>query len=142
MTRVDFYVLRSTDPAARLAFACRLVDKAWKQGMPVYVHCADAEQRQRLDEQLWAFRPDSFVPHDLAENASDSPVVLGLTTPAEQQGELLINLSLAPPPCHAGFARIAEVVVEAPEVRQAMREGFRFYRKLGYALQDHQLSRV
>jgi hypothetical protein len=28
---VDFYVLASHEPAARLRFACRLVQKAWKK---------------------------------------------------------------------------------------------------------------
>ncbi|HIE54311.1 MAG TPA: DNA polymerase III subunit chi, partial [Chromatiaceae bacterium] len=31
MTRVDFYILRSTGPEARLQFACRLTEKAWSQ---------------------------------------------------------------------------------------------------------------
>ncbi|MDT9643845.1 DNA polymerase III subunit chi, partial [Pseudomonas sp. JV245A] len=40
------------------------------------------------------------------------------------------------------FARIAEVVVEDPAIRQAARESFRFYREQGYPLQDHRLQRL
>ena len=35
--RVDFYVLASDDPAARLRFACRLVEKAWLKSHRVRV---------------------------------------------------------------------------------------------------------
>ncbi|MCR3873061.1 DNA polymerase III subunit chi, partial [Pseudomonas aeruginosa] len=45
MTRVDFYVIPSADPWARLQVACRLAEKAWRQGMQVYLHCADEAQR-------------------------------------------------------------------------------------------------
>ena len=41
-----------------------------------------------------------------------------------------------------GFARVAEVVVEDPAIRQAARESFRFYREQGYSLQDHRLQRL
>ncbi|MBH8834849.1 DNA polymerase III subunit chi, partial [Pseudomonas aeruginosa] len=30
MTRVDFYVIPSADPSARLQVACRLAEKAWR----------------------------------------------------------------------------------------------------------------
>ena len=43
MTKVDFYILPSADPAARLDFACKLTDKAWRMGHRIYLHCSDAE---------------------------------------------------------------------------------------------------
>ena len=63
LTKVDFYILPSADPAARLDFACKLTDKAWRLGHRVYLHCSDAAQRQDLDERLWCFKGESFVPH-------------------------------------------------------------------------------
>ncbi|WP_145136567.1 DNA polymerase III subunit chi [Pseudomonas duriflava] len=142
MTRVDFYVLPSADPDARLIFACRLAEKAWKQDMQTYIHCADEAQRVRLDERLWSFRHDSFLPHDLVEDKPDSPVVLGIEAPDAVRGELLINLDTRIPSFFTQFARIAELVIDEPSIRQAARESFRFYRERGYALQDHRLPRV
>ncbi|ENA36950.1 MULTISPECIES: DNA polymerase III subunit chi [Pseudomonas] len=142
MTRVDFYVLPSDDPDARLTFACRLAEKAWRQQMQTYIHCADEAQRSQLDERLWDFRPDSFLPHDFAEDKPDSPVLLGIDTQQERTGELLINLDTRIPAFFAGFSRIAELVIEEASIRKAARENFRFYRERGYALQDHRLPRV
>ncbi|KAF1054137.1 MAG: DNA polymerase III subunit chi [Stenotrophomonas maltophilia] len=139
--RVDFYVIPSADPDARLTIACRLADKAWRQGMKVYLLCADPTQRETLDQRLWSFRAEAFVPHDSAEDDADSPVVLGLGEPSGQQLDLLINLTLSIPAFAERFSRIAELVIEEPAIRQAARENFRSYRERGYPLQDHRLPR-
>lgn len=140
--RVDFYVIPSADPDARLTIACRLADKAWRQGMRVYLLCADQAQRETLDARLWSFRGEAFVPHNAAEEAPASAVTLGLGAPPAGPRELLINLTLQVPACAGEFARIAELVVEEPAIRQAARENFRHYRDQGYPLQDHRLPRL
>ena len=53
-TKIDFYILPSAATSARLDFACKLTEKAWRLGHRVYLHCSDAAQRQDLDERLQA----------------------------------------------------------------------------------------
>ncbi len=142
MTSVDFYVLPSADPAARLDFACKLAEKAWRLGHRVYLHCQDAEQRDYLNSRLWSFKGESFVPHGLAEEDPPAPVVLGLGADPGRHQDLLINLDLVVPGFFAAFARVAELVIEEPGHRRAARENFRFYREGGYPLQDHRLPRL
>ena len=142
MTQVDFYILPSADPGARLDFACKLTDKAWRLGHKVYLHCSDAAQREDLEARLWRFKGEAFVPHGNAEDDVDAPVVLGLGDDAGAHQDLLVNLDLRIPPFFKNFARVAEVVVEDPAIRLAARESFRFYREQGYPLQDHRLQRL
>jgi DNA polymerase-3 subunit chi len=142
MTQVDFYILPSADPAARLDFACKLTDKAWRLGHRVYLHCTDAQQREELDARLWRFKGETFVPHGLVEDDSDAPVALGIGTDPGTHQDLLVNLDLRIPEFFKRFARIAEIVVEDPAIRLAARESFRFYREQGYPLQDHRLQRL
>lgn len=142
MSKVDFYILPTDDLAARLDFACKLCEKAWRLGHRVYLHCQDAEQRAALDERLWRFKGEAFVPHDPAEAHADAVVALGLGDDAGTHHDLLINLGADVPGFVGQFERVAEIVVEAPAVRQAARERFRFYRERGYALQDHRLQRL
>ncbi len=142
VTRVDFYVIPSADPSARLQVACRLAEKAWRQGMQVYLHCADEAQRSELDDRLWSFRGEAFIPHSLAEEDAEAPVALGLGEPPGNHRDLLINLTLEAPGFVANFSRVAELVVEEPAIRQAARDKFRFYREQGYPLQDHRLPRI
>jgi DNA polymerase-3 subunit chi len=142
MTKVDFYILPSADPAARLEFACKLTEKAWRLGHRVYLHCADAAQREALDARLWSFKGESFVPHGAAEEDRQAPVALGLGDDPGEHCDLLVNLDLKVPAFFQRFARVAELVIEEPAIRQAARENFRFYREAGYPLQDHRLPRL
>jgi DNA polymerase-3 subunit chi len=142
MTQIDFYILPSADPEARLGFACKLAEKAWRLGHRIYFRCEDAAQRERLDAQLWSFRGEAFVPHGLAEEDPTGPLVLGLEEPPASHADLLINLGRSVPPGFSRFARVAELVVEEPAIRQAARASFRFYREQGYPLQDHRLPRL
>ncbi|HDS1737554.1 DNA polymerase III subunit chi [Pseudomonas sp. BP8] len=142
MSQVDFYVLPTDALSARLDFACKLCEKAWRLGHRVYLHCQDATQRGELDQRLWQFKGEAFVPHDLAEAHADATVVLGLGNDPGTHDDLLINLSAAVPEFVGRFQRVAEIVVEEPTIREAARERFRFYREQGYALQNHRLQRL
>lgn len=142
MPQVDFYILPSADPAARLDFACRLAEKAWRLGHRIYLHCQDAAQREVLDARLWSFKSEAFLPHGAAEEDADAPIALGLGDDPGNHYDLLINLALAVPSFCARFERIVELVVSDPAIRQAKRANYRYYREYGYPLQDHCLPRL
>ena len=61
--RVDFYVLPSQEPSARLRFACRLVEKAWLKRHRVRVQCEPGGELEALDHLLWTWSDRSFLPH-------------------------------------------------------------------------------
>ena len=142
MSKVDFYILPTDSLSARLDFACKLCEKAWRLGHRVYLHCQDEVQRSELDLRLWRFKGEAFVPHDLAEAHADARVALGLADDAGEHRDLLINLGAKVPGFVGQFERVAEIVVEEPGIRLSARERFRFYREQGYALQDHRLQRL
>jgi DNA polymerase III subunit chi len=58
MTQVDFH----TGLSDKLAYACRLLRKAWRSRARVVV-TGDAAQLARLDQLLWTFDPGEFIPH-------------------------------------------------------------------------------
>lgn len=142
MPQVDFYILPSADPAARLSFACKLTEKAWRLGHRIYLYCQDAAQRDALDARLWSYKSAAFLPHDRIEEDADTPIALSLDDAPGNHHDLLINLALVAPPFCERFARIAELVVSEPAIRQATRASYRFYRERGYPLQDHRLPRI
>ena len=63
MTRVSFYLLNSQDVQSRQQFACRLAEKAVRQGNKVMIATGNEAESRELDQLLWSFRPESFVPH-------------------------------------------------------------------------------
>ncbi|WP_348815295.1 DNA polymerase III subunit chi [Halomonas sp. H10-59] len=65
MTKIDFYILPDTTLEARLAFACRLTETIARKGYRLYLYAEDEAMARELDQRLWDFRPDAFVPHAL-----------------------------------------------------------------------------
>jgi DNA polymerase-3 subunit chi len=130
--RIEFYVLSSAIPADRLRAACQLAMKAWRAGMPVFLRGSDAMQCAELDDWLWRFKAESFVPHSLYEEDAQAPVVIGLDEePARVQG-VLINLDSTLSPQVEHFSRVIEIVNQEPDLLTACRENFRSYRQRGY----------
>lgn len=142
MTQVDFYILEDDTIDARQRFVCRLAEKAWQQGHKVYIHTGDPALSSRLDEMLWTFRQDSFVPHSLDEAAESDEVEvhIGHGEEPRHHDEVLINLGQEVPLFFSRFRRVAEVIDAIEENRQAGRERFRFYRDRGYPMQSHAIK--
>ena len=132
MPKIEFYVLSSSDAIGRLRAACQLALKAWSAGLPVFLRGSDEAQCGELDEMLWRFKAERFVPHDLHRDAPLSPVVLGIDeVPSSEQG-VLINLGSSLSPHVERFSRIIEIVNQQPELLSTCRENFRTYRQRGY----------
>ncbi len=142
MTRVDFYVLKTSDPKARAVTACRLAEKACGQGLKVYVHTESENDSQQLDELMWTFRAGSFLPHAIhtAVQGDTPPVLIGHDHEPTSHTDVLINLGAEIPLFFGRFQRVAEVVDQRAELLAQSRERFRFYRDRGYELNSHQLK--
>lgn len=143
MTRVDFYLLPGQDPQARRMFACRLAEKAYRLEHKVFI-CTESETEARiLDDLLWTFRQGSFIPHALAENFPNDPlvaVVIGTDAAQAPFHTLLLNLSPGVPPEWQRFLRIAEVVTQDNPTRTAGRSKYCFYQNQRAELHLHQLA--
>ena len=149
MTRVTFYLLDSQGQNAE-QFACRLIDKAWRGGLPMHIHTFDESSCQSMDQLLWSWREDSFLPHGIIsetqgitpENlllAKQSPITLGFNNPALELKRLLINLSPDVPEFFKDFSRVCEVVVQNPDQKAVSRAKFRAYRQAGIEPEVHNM---
>lgn len=137
--RTDFYLLPTENLAERDSFVCRLIEKAFLSGKTLYVATDSAEEATKLDQLLWEFRADSFIPHQLSDSPSESPIIIG-TLSTMQSADILLNLSQQNPPEQLPYQRLIEVIPKDPAWQDKARERFRQYRKLGYNLHTHQLS--
>lgn len=141
MTRIDFYILPDQGAQSRQQFACRLAEKAYALGNRIYVHTESEAQAQRLDELLWTFKQDSFLPHELcaAGREASAPILLGHDPEPLYQADVLINLSSQVPLFFGRFERVAEIVDGRESERQQGRARYGFYRDRGYELKSHSL---
>jgi DNA polymerase-3 subunit chi len=141
MTRVDFYVVSRSEPDAVLSTACRLAEKAFHLKNRVFINAASRDQAVALDQLLWTFRDDSFVPHGRAGAGSDrdDPVSIGSGETPDAPFDVLINLGDDVPLWAKESPRIAEIVGADPQSRAAGRKRYRHYRDEGYEPGSHTL---
>lgn len=137
MTRVDFYVLGDVDALAKRRFACRLAQRATQAGQRVHVR-AEEEAIAALENLMWDYPPDGFLPHARLAAADGEPITLGGLEEKPASGQVLVNLAADVPEFFAGFARVAEVVLGTE--RAAGRSKYRQYRERGYPLFHHELD--
>jgi len=145
MPQVDFYILSQPEEQDRLFFACRLCEKALGQGLKIYIHTASDQAAQEMDDLLWSFKLESFIPHaivgideELTED-EDIPVFIGCSDQFDGKADLLINLGHDIPDFHNSFARIAEIVPNSESAKSNLREHWNTYKEQGLELKHHQL---
>ncbi len=141
MSRVDLYFIPQSGPTARLLFACRLLEKAYQQEQPVYIHLENAEKARFFDQLLWTYRDDSFLPHQLGEEkpARDSYLQLGYSARPQTEATILLNLHSAIPDFYHRFQRILEIL--PAEATSQQRENCRaFYHEKGYTINSHHIQ--
>ena len=135
---ISFYILPdelTEEPQqARGQFACRLAEKAWRNGVTSHIHLASRDDLKDLDQLLWSFREDSFLPHAVVTDSTltQEPVSLGIsdTSFINREG-LLINLGNEIPADLSSFSRVAEIVVQDEKILKLARVRFRQYRERG-----------
>lgn len=139
--RIDFYLLTDTEADAGWLYACRLLEKAWLKNHRVFVFCNDQQEAEKLDELLWTFKPDSFIPHHLQGEGPEPPPPIQIGYGEQPRGfnDILLNMAQQIPAFYNRFARIMEIVPAEEEARQTSREHFKFYKQQGIAVHTHPL---
>lgn len=140
MTNIEF----RTNIKDKLAYTCRWVRKALSVSQDkIVLFVRDHRQLTQLDEALWTFSDQDFLPHAIIGDpkALRSPVILANPDVTEMPyHQILVNLSDTIPPYFAQFERMLELVSTDQEDIQAGRQRYIYYRDRGYTLQ-HEASK-
>lgn len=136
MTRIDFH----SNVPDKIGYTCRLARKVLQAGHQIVVLTQDQAQLKELDERLWSFAEQEFIPHVRLDDALANRTPLLLTADSAMESphhDILINLSDTPPTHFARFARMLEVVSSEETDRQSGRQRYSFYKQRGYPLEHH-----
>ncbi|MFA0813181.1 DNA polymerase III subunit chi [Microbulbifer epialgicus] len=140
MTRIDFYILSSDQPLQADIFACRLAEKAYRTGLRVLLAVDNPERTGQIDQLLWTFREDSFLPHAPQSEGQQAAIEINSGEDPGAHHGLLINLCSKVPSWFSRFDRLAEIVVQQPDALQRSRSRFGHFRDRGYPLQSHKIN--
>jgi len=140
--RIDFYLLSSDQPDAPWLVACRLLEKAYMKGHRVYVHCENQQDAETLDELLWTFRDDSFVPHNLQGEGPEPPPPVQIGHGKEPRGfnDILLNMTRNVVPFYNKFKRVMELVPNLELEKELSRKRYKEYRAVGCDLHTHDIE--
>lgn len=137
MTEVEFH----TGVADGIAFACRLLRKAYRQGVRVLV-TAPAPTLAALDRALWTAEEREFLPHVRMPGAAPAvaartPIWLTSECDLADAPPVLVNLGADAPATRPGLVRLIEIVTAEPQDAARGRERWRAYKAAGLAIRHH-----
>lgn len=142
MLEVSFYILSPTYESGRDVVACKLAEKAYRQGIFSILYTESENQSRFLDDLLWTFRNTSFVPHQIltVPKPPENPQILicNLFLPG-RENLTVINLASAIPNELENCQRILEIIAPDEPAKQAGRQRYRQYQQIGANLVTHPL---
>ncbi len=131
--RADFYLIAK--PRFReqpLLLVCKLVQKAFAAEQPLLILARDFAQAEEIDDLLWAFDEDAFIPHQLAGNDDDAEVPVLIVPPGVDTPDRALVLNLRPDTVCGQVERVLEVVPADPAERDGSRQRWRQYQQAGF----------
>ena len=141
MTEVLFYHLtQNTFQQALPALLEKCLEREWN----VTVQVEDAAQRDALNDHLWTYRDDSFLPHGAesgeggsanAAPADQQPIWITTTTENPNNSNVRFNVGTAVPAATADYQRMIYMFDgHDPEAVTAARERWKIEKKAGHEL--------
>lgn len=141
MPRADFYLIakpRFRDDPLRLV--CVLARRAHDSGASTLVLARDMAQAEALDDALWAFDPDAYIPHQIAGTDEDDDItpVLIATPDRDIPGRAMV-INLRDAAVELACERVLEVVPADESARGPLRERWKQYKARGFEVNKHDM---
>ncbi|MGY0557965.1 DNA polymerase III subunit chi [Lysobacter sp. A421] len=146
--RADFYLIAK--PRFRqepLLLVCELARKASDAGLATLVLARDTAQAELLDDLLWSFDPDAFIPHQIvgadddedALDEADEEVAVLIATPEHDVALRPLVINLRDGAVEGEFERVLEVVPADDSARGPLRERWKQYKSRGLDVNAHNM---
>lgn len=140
MARADFYLIDKPrfrdDP---LLLVCELVKRAYAAEQPTLILARSQEQADALDEKLWEFDDDAFIPHQLAGDDDDSITAVVIAAPGVSTSDRPLVVNLREECAPGEYERVLEVVAADPAEREGSRARWSEYKQRGFEVAKHDM---
>ena len=129
-----------TEEQLHLHYACLQAAYFYRQNQRVFIYTPDQQSAHDIDEMLWAFDPDSFVPHNLIGEGpkQGAAVEISWQVPSNRRA-VLINLTSEVPNFANQFTHLIDFVPSDETQKQQARNRFRTCRQWGFNV-AHQIA--
>ncbi|NQZ80324.1 MAG: DNA polymerase III subunit chi [Colwellia sp.] len=153
-TQVMFYLLNENEQPQLVSdknkpfypvclHACQQAAKFYRNNQRVFIYTENQQDAHDIDEMLWAFEPDSFVPHNLTGEGprNGAAVEISWQMPTNRR-PILINLTSTVPNFASQFSTIIDFVPTDETLKQQARERFRTCRQWGFAVDNQAVPQI
>ena len=121
--------------------ACLQANYFYSQNQRVFIYTADQAQSEAIDEMLWSFQPDSFVPHNLVGEGPKQGAAVEIShQPIRGRRPILINLTNTVPEFAHQFNYMVDFVPNDEALKQLARERFKHCRQQGFQVNNQQIE--
>lgn len=129
-----------TEQELHLHYACLQAAYFYRQNQRVFIYTQSQESAHSIDEMLWAFDPDSFVPHNLIGEGpkQGAAVEISWQAPTNRRA-VLINLTSDVPNFANQFSHLIDFVPADETLKEQARNRFRTCRQWGFNV-AHQVA--
>ena len=117
--------------------ACEIAEENHARGSRLQIIALDQEQAERLDDLLWTFKPDSFVPHGLwvgSLDEPDQPVVITIRKEQLQGMDSLLMMGYSEVDLVSRFSHAVHLVVDTEERLDSSRRYWTLLKDAGFSL--------
>lgn len=145
MNRADFYLLNSSAFSDQISFCCRLSEKALSRNKRIHIQTSESVQNEALDEALWTFKAESFLPHAIGQDQlMDYPITIDTASDKlnfdrdnQEKRDLLILFACTLPANYTSFNRLSLIATNHEQTIQESRVLYRKLKSEGYEVHIH-----
>lgn len=128
--------LKVADNQSKMALICDTVHKHFLAGEVVLLTVPNGDAANYLDQLLWKFPAESFLPHSVSEKASNDPVVITTGKSNPNNAVVLFNLLPDVNPGYNTFKVVYELFDEThPEKLRLSQQRQQIYASNGKQIQ-------
>lgn len=141
-TNATFHVMPDgCEEDSHLLYACLQAANYYRRQNKVFVFTPDEATAHKIDELLWSFDADSFVPHNLAGEGPKQGAAVEISCHAPtNRRPILINLSSTVPNFANQFSQIIDFVPVNETLKQQARDRFRTCRQWGFQTESQNIT--
>lgn len=139
--RADFYLIAKPRFLEQpLLLVCELARKAHDSGQTLLILARDAQQAEDLDELLWEFDEDAYLPHQIVGQGEDDDITpILIVAPGGETPDRALVINLRDEVAPGTYERVLEVVPADESARGPLRERWRQYQARGAQVHKHDM---
>ncbi|QGG79697.1 hypothetical protein GH975_03580 [Litorivicinus lipolyticus] len=142
VTNVRFYICAEPEWLDAAKFSVRLGRMLRRKGHRLLYWTPDVDHQTQLNELMWAYPADGFLPHRIDDNDPECGIDICAGTDWAGHHDVLINLTAQIPEPHARFAHLCEVVPGAATLLDNARDRWRHYNDRGHPLKRFETDNI